>query len=418
MILLAIKYLYSRKRQSLLTLLGILLGAGGYVTISGFFVGFQDYLVQELINNSAHIFIQARQEFLTTHSLDRAFFKDETTYVLWASVPAGKKDYARIEKPQSWYARLQADPRVLVFSPQMNVAALFSNARASVSGALIGVLPEPQSRVNVLTRDMLEGSLMDIGSGGNRIVVGKELIRQLGAKVSQNIMVAVGTFAPTPFKVVGVFDSGNRQTDLQAFGALADIQKVNHTSNQVNEIDVKLQDFQAASRIAKTWSALSPEKIESWDERNANIFSIFNLQTMMRYIIVGVVMLVAGFGIYNVLMMMVSQKIKDIAILGALGYDSSEITLLFLVQGLALGLVGAISGVFVGYLICSFLQTLTMVGPPGSTKAPEHLHIALNLGIYLQASLFAILAALLASYLPARAAAKLTPIEIIRGGAE
>jgi lipoprotein-releasing system permease protein len=418
MISLAVKYLFSRKRQSLFTLLGIFLGAAGYVTISGFFVGFQNYLVDQLVNNSAHIFIQARQEFLAPHSLDSSLFKGISAHFFWSSVPAGRKDYARIEKPQSWYARLEADPRVAVYSPQMNVAALFSKAKASVSGSLIGCLPSHQSKVNTIASEMVEGSLSDVGSGGNRIVVGKELMRELGAKLQQNIMIAVGAFPPIPFKIVGIFDSGNRQTDLQAFGALADVQKANHASNQINEIDVKLLDYQIASRMSATWAKLSPEKIESWDQRNSNIFSIFALQTMMRYIIVGVVMLVAGFGIYNVLMMTVSHKIKDIAILGALGFDSSEITLLFLFQGLILGVCGALTGIVTGYLVCTFLQTLTMPGPPGSTKMPEHLHISLDYGIYLQASLLSILAAAFASFVPARSAGKLTPIEIIRGGAE
>ncbi|MGZ3720489.1 MAG: ABC transporter permease, partial [Bdellovibrionota bacterium] len=206
--------------------------------------------------------------------------------------------------------------------------------------------------------------------------------------------------------------------DLQAFGALSDVQKVNHSLNNINEIDVRLADYQGAASTASTWAKLSPELVESWDQRNSNMFSIFATQTLMRYLIVGVVMLVAGFGIYNVLMMTVNQKMKDVAILGAMGYDAREIMTLFLSQGLILGFGGALFGVLAGYLSCRYLQTFTMPGPPGSTKAPEHLHIALDAGIYLQATLLATLSAAVSSYLPARAAAKLTPIEIIRGGAE
>ncbi|MGZ3651266.1 MAG: ABC transporter permease [Bdellovibrionota bacterium] len=407
----------SRKRQSLFTLLGIFLGAGGYVTISGFFVGFQNYLVDQLVNSSAHIFIQARKEYLTPHGLDSSFFTNKP-YVFWTSVPAGRKDYARVEKPQSWFARLRADPKVSAYSPQMSVAALFSKAKASVSAPLVGCIPRQQAKINTIASTIVEGSFSEIGAGGNRIVMGRELMKELGAKLSQNIYVTVGAYPAVPFKIVGIFDSGNRQTDLQAFGALSDVQKVNHSLNNINEIDVRLADYQGAASTASTWAKLSPELVESWDQRNSNMFSIFATQTLMRYLIVGVVMLVAGFGIYNVLMMTVNQKMKDVAILGAMGYDAREIMTLFLSQGLILGFGGALFGVLAGYLSCRYLQTFTMPGPPGSTKAPEHLHIALDAGIYLQATLLATLSAAVSSYLPARAAAKLTPIEIIRGGAE
>ena len=237
MIRLAIKYLFARKRQSLFTLMGIFLGAAGYVIISGFFVGFQNYIVQQLVNNSAHIFIQARQDYLEPHSLDKSFFGTLIDHVFWASIPAGKEDYARIEKPQSWYERLEADPRVEAFSAQMSVAALFSKAKASVSVTLTGCLPEHQAKVNTIVSDMVEGKFSEIGAGGNRLVVGRELMKQLGAKVSQNVNVSIGNSPPIPFKIVGVFDSGNKMTDLHAYGALADVQKANHALNQVNEIE-------------------------------------------------------------------------------------------------------------------------------------------------------------------------------------
>lgn len=418
MISLALKYLIAKKRQSLFTLLGVLLGAGGYVSISGFFVGFQNFILDQLINNSAHIFIQYRQELLSKASLDKIFFGDAYEKIFWSSAPAGRKDYARIENPQSWYQRLEKDPRVLAYSPQMTVPALLSKAKASVSVNLVGCMPEKQAKVTNLASKMTEGKFTDIGAGGNRLVVGKELLKQLGAKVSQNINVSVGVRSAVPFKIVGVFETGNRFSDLQAFGALADIQKVNGTSNQVNAIDVKLIDYQMASQLATSWSQISPEKIESWDQRNSSFFSMIRVQTTMRYLVVGVVMLVAGFGIYNVLMMTVNHKMKDVAILRAMGYESLDILLLFLYQGLILGISGAIMGCLIGYLVCLYLQTLKMPGPPGITTTGEHLHISLSMAIYVQASLLAILGSTFASFLPARTASRLTPIEIIRGGVE
>jgi len=264
---------------------------------------------------------------------------------------------------------------------------------------------------------MVEGKFSDIGSGGNRIIVGQELLNRLGAKIFQNVMVSVGDGKQTPFQIVGTFDSGNKRSDLQAYGLLADVQRANHSLNRINEIDVRLFDYEQSATIATTWALISSETIESWDQRNSSIFTMFALQAMMRNLIVFVVMLVAGFGIYNVLMMTVTQKMKDIAILQTMGYESWEIRVLFLFQGFILGLVGAILGLIAGYLICKYIQTLPFGGRADSTRPAGHLTIVITAGVYLQACLLSILSALIASFLPARSAAKFTPIEIIRGGA-
>lgn len=417
MISLAIRYLFSRKRQSLFTLLGIFLGAGSFVIISGFFSGFKYFFIDNLVNNSAHIFIQAKQDFLQPHSLDAAFFGSEILHTFWTSVPAGEKDYSRIEKPQGWYQRLESDTRVEAYSPQLVVAALFSKGGAPISAGLTGCLPEKQSRVNTVAANMVDGHFSDMSGGGNRMIVGLELLNRLGAKLFQNVMVSVGNGKQTPFQIVGTFDSGNKRSDLQAYGLLADVQRANQTLNRINEIDVRLFDYEQSATVATTWSSISSESIESWDQRNSSIFTMFELQAMMRNIIVFVVMLVAGFGIYNVLMMTVTQKMKDIAILQTMGYESWEIRLLFLFQGLILGLIGALLGLIAGYFVCKYLQTLPFGGRSGSTRPAGHLTIVITLGIYLQASLLSIFSALIASYLPARSAAKFTPIEIIRGGA-
>jgi len=414
---LAIRYLFSKKRQSLFTLLGIFLGAAGFVTISGFFIGFKFFMIDNLVNNSAHIFIEARQDFLEPHSLDDAFFGRVVSHVFWQSVPAGEKDYNRIESPQSWYDRLDADSRIEAYSPQLVVAAILSKGGTPISAGLTGCLPAKQAQVNTVAANMVEGKFSDIEAGGNRMIVGQELLNRLGAKLFQNVMVSIGNGKQTPFQIVGTFDSGNKRSDLQAYASLADVQRANHTLNRINEIDVRLFDYEESAGIATNWSGLSPETIESWDQRNASIFTIFALQAMMRNIIVSVIMLVAGFGIYNVLMMTVTQKMKDIAILQTMGYESWEVRMLFLFQGLILGLIGALLGLFAGYFVCKYLQTLPFGGRPGSTRPPGHLVIDLPLAVYLQASLLSLFSALLASYLPARSAAKLTPIEIIRGGA-
>ena len=413
MIFLALRYLIERRRQTILTFLGVFLGTMAYISVSGFFLGFQGYMVQQLVNNSAQVHIQARQDFITEHGLDQSFYGKQFLHSFWLSPPSGTQAFTEVMNPQSWYARLRQDSRVEAFSPILSSGALFTLSKVSISANIIGCNPLQQAKVTSVADYMVKGKFTDIASGGNRIILGAELKKRLGAGMGQTILVSVKTFPAQPFKVVGEYLTGGRSSDLQAYAAIADVQKLNHTQNQVNEIGVRLKDYHQAAEIATHWSALAPERVESWDQQNVNILSVFKMQTTLRFTMIFTILVVAAFGIYNVLNMTVNQKRQDIAILRSMGYDTFDIVMLFFSQGLILGVVGAFFGLIAGYLFCRYLQTISFF-PLSPSNPNGHLRISLDGMIYVQAVFIALFSASFASILPARAAGKLTPIEIIR----
>lgn len=408
------KYLLSRKRQTILTLLGIFFGTAAYVVISGFFLGFRGYLIQQLVNNSGHVHIQSREDFVTEHSLDQPFFGKD--HVKWISPPARRIDEDLVENPSEWFLRLDNDPRVSAYSPILRTAVILSKGQSEVTSTLIGCNPEKQIKVTKIAEDMKEGKFSDLSSGGNKIILGIELKKKLGVRLSQNIQVSLAQGSTRPFKVVGVYESGNKLNDINAYGSLQDVQRVNRTPNQINEITVRLKDYELAQTMSDNWKPLAQEKVESWNEQNARIFNVFKIQDAVRFLSIFSIMIVASFGIYNVLNITVIQKRKDIAILSSLGFDYHDILILFLSQGLLLGFSGAILGLIVGYFICLYLQTVPFGGGP--MGGAGFLQISLDTYIYVSAFSLAIFSTSLASILPARAAGKLTPIDIIRSGAE
>jgi lipoprotein-releasing system permease protein len=416
MIFIAMRYLLERKRQTILTLLGVFFGTMAYVGVSGFFVGFQGFMVQQLVNNAAQVHIEARKDYLDEHILDGPFFGEKMLHVFWTAPPAGVEGFQEVQSPAKWYKRLAADPRVAAFTPQLTAPALFTLGKNSVGSTLVGCDPIQQARVTTIADYMIAGKFADIAVGGNRIILGDELMKRLGAAMYQNIMASVGV-NPTPvaFKVVGRFFSGSRGLDLQAFAAIADVQRTNLTLSQVNEIGVRLKDYQDADAMARTWAMTSPERVESWGDQNANILSVFAIQNALRFSMIMTVLIVAGFGIYNILNMTVNQKRQDIAILRALGYDAFDVIMLFFSQGIIVGVIGGAFGLVCGYILCLYLQSIPFM-PATPTNPQGHLHIALTFGIFFQGALMSLLSAGVASILPARAASKLTPIEIIRVG--
>lgn len=417
MIFLSVRYLLARRRQTILTFLGIFFGTVAFVAISGFMLGFREYLVDQLINNSAHIHIQAREDFLTEHSLDKSFYGEEYKHIFWDPPPSGRKDSAMVDNPQQWYKRLKADNRVQAFSPQLKTAAIFSNGKATASSTIIGCDPLQQTKVTTIGDYVTEGDFTELAAGGNRLAVGSELKKRLGLRLYQNLLVASANSPPTPFKVAAVFETGNVMADIAAYGTLDDVQRVNHTPNQVNEIAVKLHNLSLSASLANEWSRFGLEKIESWDQQNANIFSVFRMQDIIRFLSIGSILVVAGFGIYNVLNMTVLQKRKDVAILRSMGYGTNDIISLFFYQGLLLGTAGAGLGVIAGYFLSLYLKTVPFDAGRMAGNI-THLIISMDPMIYAQAALMAFTSSTLASVLPAYNAGKMEPIEIIRSGAD
>lgn len=413
MFFLALKHLLSRKRQTALTLLGIILGSAAYIAISGMMLGFQTYIVDQLVNNDAQIKITAREEMLQEHSLDKAFFGPDTV-VEWLKPPAGRKDNAYILSPRGWLDRLDHDLEVSAASPQLVVQGLATYGKVSTGVSIVGSEPEKQKQVSTIEKSMTAGKFADIGNSGNRIAVGEGLLKRLGATRNETILLSVGKGLPQPFRIVSVFRMGVRGIDdTRIYASLSDLQKLNQTPSRISDIAIRLRDVTLASDKASTYNLLGQEKVQSWDQANEGIMSVFTTQDIVRNAMTVSILVVAGFGIYNILSLAVSHKRRDIAILRSIGFEPADISKLFLIQGIILGLTGGFVGLLIG-LGASYGMSLIPVsadrGLGGSTML-----VSFDYMIYVKAIALALSSSALASYFPARAAGKLEPIDIIRG---
>lgn len=412
MLFLALRHLTSRKRQTLLTLLGILLGTGAYVAISGLMLGFQTFIIDQLVNNDAHVRITAREELLTESSLNESFFGG-SALVKWWKPPSGRKDNPYILAPGTWLERLENDPKVAAASPQMVVQAIVKVGKATAAVRLIGSEPERQKRVSNIEHYMLQGRFSEIGTTGNRVAVGKDLLDRIGAAYGETINLSAGKSGSVPFRIVGVFRLGVKGLDeTTVFGSLSDAQQLNETPSRVTDIAVRLNDVTEAGSVAATWNLLATEKVQSWDQANEGIMSVFKMQDIVRNSMTVSILVVAAFGIYNILSLAISHKKREIAILRSMGFVPRDIERLFLIQGVILGAAGGLVGSLLGYVACIYLSTIEVSAQRG--LGGSHMLISFEPMIYLKGFGLAFLSSCLASFLPARAAGKLEPIDIIR----
>jgi len=221
-------------------------------------------------------------------------------------------------------------------------------------------------------------------------------------------------------KVVGIFDTGTRSFDNRmVFANIQKVQSLDGKENRITEIRIKLKDFNKAPEIAQAIEEHYEYKTQSWQEMMSNIFVIFKIQNTVMYSSVGAILLVACFGIYNIISTSVKEKEGDIAILRSMGFSHIDIKNIFLLQGIIIGVIGMILGALVGFLIVEYMGSIRFEFKEsrmsGFTRL-EKLTLYKSIWQYAFASFFAILASILSSYLPAKKASKLDPIQIIRRG--
>jgi len=244
-------------------------------------------------------------------------------------------------------------------------------------------------------------------------VMGKTLADSLGAVHGETIFLSAGKGRSQPFRIVGIFRVGVASIDEGTMiGAINDAQKLNQTPGRVTTIAVRLDDVRLARESSAMWNLLSDEKVESWDQANEGLMSVFSMQDIVRNSMTIAILIVASFGIYNILSLAISHKKREIAILRSMGFEPADITRLFLTQGIMLGAAGGVAGLLLGYLICLYLGTIEVSADRG--LGGNRLFMSYDPAFYFWGFVLAFLSACVASWLPARAAGKMEPIDIIR----
>jgi lipoprotein-releasing system permease protein len=256
------------------------------------------------------------------------------------------------------------------------------------------------------------------------IIVGKELAARLGTFVGDTINVISPSGTPGPlgivpkirkFEVVGIFDSGMYEYDSTlAYISMATAQDFFNTGDAVTGVEVKVDDIFAADRIAKEIEeALGfPYWARDWMKLNKNLFSALQLEKMMMFIILILIILVASFNIIGTLTMIVVEKSREIAILKAMGATRREVMRIFMVDGLVIGGVGTAIGIPLGLVVCYLLQSFYTL--PSDIYYISHLPIRIQPLDILVISLSAVAISFIATLYPSWQAARLNPSEALR----
>jgi lipoprotein-releasing system permease protein len=251
-------------------------------------------------------------------------------------------------------------PRVVGTAPFVQAQAMLSNGQ-SVRGAIVrGILPAEEEKVADLARHMRAGSLDELRPGEYGVVLGADLARTLGVLRGEKIALIAPQGVVTPagviprlkqFTVVGVFEAGIVDADSGlALVHMRDAQTLYQMGEAVSGVRMKLDDLFAARAVAYELLAKLPRDVfaSDWTRSHANFFRAVEIEKRMMFIILALIVLVAAINIISTLVMAVTDKQADIAILRTLGAAPGSVLQIFMVQGMVLGVVGTLAGVLVG----------------------------------------------------------------------
>ncbi|MFN5876297.1 MAG: ABC transporter permease, partial [Ignavibacteria bacterium] len=245
-------------------------------------------------------------------------------------------------------------------------------------------------------------------------ILGSGLADKLGASVGNSIIVISSKGVALDMKVVAISKTGiTLQDNTRAYISLRNAQRLlQQSGSYITDINVRLRDVDQAQAIAQEYQSKYGYRAEDWKAATATVFGIFRIQNLTVTFVIISILVVSGFGIFNILMTIIYEKMPDIAILKAMGYRDGDISRIFLIESLAIGSTGGLLGLLLGF-ITSKIVGMVPLNIQGFVSV-QYLIINFNPIFYLAAFAFALVSTTVAGYFPARKAARFDPVEIIR----
>jgi lipoprotein-releasing system permease protein len=301
-------------------------------------------------------------------------------------------------------------PNVRAVAPVVSGQAFVSKGANPIGVAIVGADPELQDVITPVTKNLVAGRFLGLAS--DEIVIDTQLATDLSVSVGDRVLVTSGTGAGNSFTIAGIYSRGQGRGG--AYVTLRTGQSLFGFGTSVNAIYVKLINIYEADSVADRIMALLPYEAKSWTREFPQFLSSLQVQTASAYLISGFSLVASGFAIAAVLIVSVLQKSKQIGILKSMGARRRQILIVFILEGLLVAMVGSIVGAIIGTLIVVvlslFKQPVTTVG-----QAPAQLFPVRILPIYIGlAMLAAIISTVVAAVLPARRAATMNPVDVMR----
>lgn len=408
----AIHLLRARLKQTIVAAAGVTFGIAMFITLLGFMNGLNDLLDGLMLNRTPHVrlFNEIKPAENQPVNLSDAY-KSGTNFI--TSIKPKDRGKA-IYNSKTIIKALKEDKRVVDVAPKVTTPVFFNSGTIEISGIINGISVAAEEELFKFSDYIIEGDMADLEQN-NSIIIGSGLAKKMLLANGDIIKVTTPKGNLASLKIVGISQIGIAEIDdVMSTTSLSTAQKfLGEPTNYITDIQLKLYDITQAPQLAKEFSTKFGIDAIDYQTANSQFETGSNVRSIISYSVGIVLLIVAGFGIYNILNMMIYEKMDSIAILKATGFSGNDVKWIFLSLSIIIGLAGGILGLVFGFVFSSIIDTIpfeTASLPTIKTYPINYNPMYYGIGIT-----FALFTTAVAGLLPALKASKIDPVEIIRG---
>ena len=397
----ATTYFVASKKMTTVAIVGVLLGMSIFMFMNSMAEGFDRTSSESFFKSTPHIRVY-KDDVLSAPLSEKG-----TTLIVNPKVVPTKNT---IENPMDWVKLIRKQPDVEVAFPQVSCPVFYNNGKSQIIGTTIGFDPIEADKMFKISSFTVQGNLSSLTTHQDGIVIGSGIADKMNIMTGDKINITSSKGVNLTLTVVGIFKTNNSKEDkTKSYVNLSTGQQFLKENNvYVTDINVNVKDPEKAPKIAADLTGLTGYKAEDWKAANEAYMAASRMRKIVITFISFTLLIVSSFGIYNILNMTVSQKINDIAILKAMGFNGGDVVRIFVYQAMTIGAIGVALGVGFALILVQALQHVYIGGDIG------YFPIRFEPWVFFRGILIGLFITFLAGYVPAKKAAKVDPVSIFR----
>lgn len=405
--------LMARLKQSVIAAAGVTFGIAMFITLVSFMTGLNKMLDSLILNRTPHIRLYNAINPNADQPVNRSAEFKNALNIVRSIKPSDSR--TEIYNSTAIIHSLKNDSRVVAVAPKVASQVFYNIGVIDLNGLVNGIDVSQEMKYFSFADYIIKGDAYDLNRISNSVILGKGVADKMMSQVGDVIHVTSAKGDQLSLKVVGIFQLGLATVDdVQSYASLETTQKLlGKPKSYYTDIQVKLTNIDDAPAVAKEYALRYRTDAEDVQTANAQFESGTKVRNIITYAVSVTLLIVAGFGIYNILNMMIYEKMDSIAILKATGFSSSDVKNIFINLSMIIGVIGGFMGLVIGMLLTMLIDQIPF--KTAALPAISTYPINYDIKYYLIGVIFALITTYIAGYFPAKKAARVDPVVIIRG---